>query len=107
MGWALARAWREKRYLQLGISYLVAVAIHALWNGLVILTAVSDLFGSDVALPEFLTAVETVSPIMFGVLLLGCFLALLGFNAALKGNAPTDPPASLEIELETSASAHE
>jgi RsiW-degrading membrane proteinase PrsW (M82 family) len=107
MGWSLARAWQGKRYLQLGVTYLIAVAIHALWNGLVILTAVSDLFGSQVALPGFLTVIAAAAPAVFAILILGCFLALLGINLKLKGDAPPDPPIPLEIELETTASVQE
>jgi hypothetical protein len=107
MGWALARAWHGKRYLQLGVTCLIAIAIHALWNGMVILTMVSDLFGSQVALPESLTVVESISPAVFVVMILGCFLSLLGFNAALRDRSPTEPTPPLEIELETTTPAQE
>lgn len=46
-GWALALAWREGRYLRLGITYFVSVLIHGLWNGLVVLTGYAMLGGSS------------------------------------------------------------
>jgi hypothetical protein len=34
MGWALASAWQNRRYLQLGLCYLLAVSFHGIWNTL-------------------------------------------------------------------------
>jgi RsiW-degrading membrane proteinase PrsW (M82 family) len=84
VGWALSLAWTEKRYLRLALSYLAAVSIHALWNGTVIITAVVELFGSDIVIPDFLNAIGAGAPIIFGVLILGCSALLLGFNASLR-----------------------
>lgn len=42
-GWALASAWRYGRYLQLAVTYLGAVLLHGLWNGLTILAISTDL----------------------------------------------------------------
>jgi hypothetical protein len=36
-GWALATAWYYEKYLQLGLTYLAAVSVHALWNGLTLI----------------------------------------------------------------------
>lgn len=87
-GWALSLAWTEKRYLRLGLSYLIAVSIHALWNGTVILTAASELLGSDVVIPNFLQSISAGAPIVFVVLILGCFILLLSFNASLRQTIP-------------------
>lgn len=38
-GWALVQAWTRRRYLLLGLSYLTAVTLHGLWNGLTIFSA--------------------------------------------------------------------
>jgi RsiW-degrading membrane proteinase PrsW (M82 family) len=37
VGWALVGAFRGRRFLQLGLTYLAAVAIHGLWNGLAVI----------------------------------------------------------------------
>jgi hypothetical protein len=50
MGWALASAWAEGRYLRLGAGYLGAVMIHGLWNGLTVLlvaAAISQALGQS------------------------------------------------------------
>jgi hypothetical protein len=43
VGWALALAWGENRYLRLGAVYLLAVSIHGLWNSLTLVTAFTNL----------------------------------------------------------------
>jgi hypothetical protein len=47
MGWALARAWRRGSYGRLGWAYLLAVAIHGLWNGVTLLAAFAGLLGGS------------------------------------------------------------
>jgi hypothetical protein len=83
-GWALTTAWREGRYIRLGVTYLVSVSIHALWNGLVILAVIPDLLPDGAVYPQVLRNVGTASPIGFVVLLVGAFGLLLGCNAALR-----------------------
>ena len=39
MGWALVSAWRERKYIQLGITYLVVILIHGLWNAMALSSA--------------------------------------------------------------------
>lgn len=84
MGWALTTAWREGRYVRLGLTYLVSVSIHALWNGLVIFALIPELLPDGAAYPEALRNIGSASPIGFGVLLVGAFGLLLGCNAALR-----------------------
>ena len=83
-GWALASAWREGRYIRLGVTYLVSVSIHALWNGLVILAVIPEILPDGAAYPQVLRNVATASPIGFVFLLVGAFGLLLGCNAALR-----------------------
>jgi hypothetical protein len=90
-GWALSLAWREKRYFRLALSYFVAVAIHGLWNGTVILTAITELAGNDFDIPNFLVAISVGAPVIFAVLVLGCFALLIGFNRTLKRSQPLEP----------------
>lgn len=83
-GWALTTAWREGRYIRLGVTYLVSVSIHALWNGLVILAVIPEFLPDGAAYPQVLRNVGTASPIGFVILLVGAFGLLLGCNAALR-----------------------
>ena len=38
VGWALASAWSQRRYLRLGITFIIAVLVHGLWNGMAVLS---------------------------------------------------------------------
>jgi hypothetical protein len=83
-GWAIAWAWREKRYLRLGVTYLIAVAIHALWNGLAILSLIPGVFPDPVELPEIIVRIGSISPFGLIVILFGSFILYLGCNSTLR-----------------------
>jgi hypothetical protein len=83
-GWALASAWQKNRYLQLGITFLTSVAIHALWNGLVVLSIVPELMPELENYPDVLYNIGAAAPIGFTVLLAGSFILFLGCNQALR-----------------------
>jgi hypothetical protein len=85
MGWALALAWSERRYVRLGAAYLGAVLIHGLWNGLTLIIAFAIL---NELLEQPLIELHARSEILAGtaLALLGgaCLAALLWINARLR-----------------------
>jgi hypothetical protein len=85
-GWALAVAWREKRYLTLGVTYLASVLIHGLWNGMTLMMTFSsfaELQDLQQALP-LVTRLGSIAPIALGFLTLAAFTVLLLSNRALR-----------------------
>ena len=97
VGWALASAWGQKRYLRLGITYAVAVLIHGFWNGMAVLSSINSLEGQvNISIPASLQQLGGYSSI--GIIALGAFNLVLyvGFSAVLRnglnGNAqlPTE-----------------
>jgi hypothetical protein len=44
VGWGLARAWRDRKWLFLGLITLAAVLLHGLWNALAVLTGFAPLY---------------------------------------------------------------
>jgi hypothetical protein len=82
MGWALAIAWREGRYLRLGITYLSVVLLHALWNSLTLLTVFSSLSLSYPEVFEYgtLSRLGEFAPYAIGLLAIFSFILLLGMN---------------------------
>lgn len=85
VGWALASAWSQKRYLRLGITYAFAVFLHGLWNGMAVLGSVSSLDGlTNISIPASLVQIGSLSSI--GIVALGAFNLVLyiGFNALLR-----------------------
>jgi hypothetical protein len=85
VGWALASAWSQRRYLRLAVSFIAAILIHGLWNGMSIISAVSSLQGvADISIPaslQRLSGITTVGVVVLGVLVLVLFI---GFNAMLR-----------------------
>ncbi len=89
-GYALALAWRENRYVRLGIAYLLSVTLHGLWNGLTVLFSFGSLLEGIGA--ESLPLLERVVPAFpFAI----AYLALTGFVLLLLGNRLLRRPAAL------------
>jgi len=94
-GYALAAAWSRGRYLRLGVCFAVSILIHALWNGLTILSVASTLqLSSDSSLP--LSQLGQAAAIALLCLLALVFIGLLFANHRLRRYAIIPPP---ETEL--------
>jgi hypothetical protein len=87
VGWALASAWSQRRFIRLGISFSIAVLIHGLWNGMAVLSSAGSLKDlTNVSLPvqlQQLGTYATIGLVVLGVLVL---LAFIGFNRFLNRN---------------------
>ena len=84
VGWGLASAWGKAHYVRLGIIFLLAVGMHALWNLLSMLLGlapfISPLAGSD----SFVGRLVIIAPlalISMGVIF---FFLLIGANRKLR-----------------------
>jgi PrsW family intramembrane metalloprotease len=85
IGWALALAWEQGRYLRLGGTYLGNVFIHGLWNGLTLLIAFSAIPEVRVLLPipNVLETVANLAPYGLVVLAGMGFIGLIVANRSL------------------------
>ncbi len=94
VGWALACAWSERRYVRLGVTYAVAVVIHGLWNAMALLNVASSLQSlPNLTLPAYLQPIGSFST--WGIIILGSIVLLLfiGSNAFLRrSQLSTSPP---------------
>ena len=88
MGWALATAWGEARYLRLGAVYLLAVLIHGLWNGLTIANVFANLSQAHIANVSVISQIGQVAPYALAGLAGASFLTILLINQGFK--AKTD-----------------
>jgi hypothetical protein len=79
-GWALAYAWQSRNYLQLVLAYLVAVIMHGLWNGLVVMGMASQFVPSGFFPTSLVENLGVISPVGLGV------LAMLNFSFLLLAN---------------------
>jgi hypothetical protein len=95
VGWALASAWSQRRYLRLGVIFAIAVLVHGLWNGMAILSLVPSLQGvANVSIPSNLQRLGSYAT--FGIVALGVLILVffIGINAVLRRStlAMTPPP---------------
>jgi hypothetical protein len=87
VGWALASAWSQKRYLRLGATYAFAVIIHGLWNGMAVLSSIGSMEGQvDISIPTALQQIGTFSSIGVIVLLVFNLILYISFNAVLRNS---------------------
>jgi hypothetical protein len=87
-------AWRSKRYLLLGLTYLGAVLVHGLWNGLSLLNSfvlLSQEFEIDASVP--LSGLANLTPYILVAMAVTALAALLIINRRLARAA--SPPANL------------
>ncbi len=94
VGWALASAWTQRRYLRLGLSFTIAVSIHGLWNGLAVLSAAASLEGvTSVPLPAWLPQIGTLATVGIFTLGLLVLVSFFAFNSVLRRSviAPAPP----------------
>ena len=84
-GWALAYAWRDRRYLRLGATYLGVVLLHGLWNGLTVLIVVGDLSQSLSQLGgDLISQASQIAPYGLAGLAVAGLAALLWVNMRLR-----------------------
>ncbi|MBN2149471.1 MAG: PrsW family intramembrane metalloprotease [Anaerolineales bacterium] len=80
LGYALASAWQERKYLRLGLAYLLAVTLHSLWNGLALLSFAASDLPASIAIPAPIPQWGSAAYVGLFFLGLNNFLLLNGFN---------------------------
>jgi len=97
MGGALAQAWHSRRYERLGWTYLLAVALHGLWNLLALTSGLARVLDPVQPLKEVLALADRFSPVALLVLALALFWILaiertaVNRAAASSALAPENP----------------
>jgi RsiW-degrading membrane proteinase PrsW (M82 family) len=87
VGWGLAVAWSQERYMELGIIFLLAAGLHSIWNIFSILLGISPIFNLLGVDSGLMARLGTAAPITLGVLILTLYLLLAGFNQRLRSPA--------------------
>ncbi len=99
VGWALASSVQDKRYLRLVFSFLAAIFIHGLWNGMAVLSAISSLPTlTNVYIPTNLLHISSWST--FGIFILGFLILVLyiAFNIFLNQKLLKNNVLSVKID---------
>lgn len=87
VGWGLASAWSQRKYLRLAGAYLAAVLLHGVWNGLAIFFALNQLSITNTT--EALSGAGKIALWGLGGWTVIAFAILLIMNSRLhRSNAP-------------------
>ncbi|MBI9046397.1 MAG: PrsW family intramembrane metalloprotease [Anaerolineaceae bacterium] len=80
VGWGLVVAWQQRKYIQLGLAFILAVSLHAIWN------TFGLLMGFVAFLPEksFFAVLGETAPYALVVLSMAMLFILFGGNRILK-----------------------
>lgn len=89
VGWGLACAWTQRKFLRLAGAYLVAVLMHGIWNGLAIFLSISMIAPRQT--PEIIAGLGKTALWGLGALTLLAFALLLLINARLRRSAVIVP----------------
>jgi hypothetical protein len=83
VGWGLASAWQSGRYARLGTTYLLAVLLHGLWNGLTLTNLFASMIDTPASGPGFFLQIGEIAPYLLGGLAGTALLAILWVNRVL------------------------
>jgi len=84
VGWGLASARTEKKFVRLIGSFIAAVTLHGVWNGLNIFTAMADFPSYQDHINPFLLNFARYAPVGLILLALGSVVGLLRANLLLR-----------------------
>jgi hypothetical protein len=96
LGWAMARAWRDRSYLRLGLTYLLSCSLHGLWNAFSLFLGLGSILNSGMGESVILSGLTWISPIVL-ILLVVAFVAIL-WNINRRLQAPVLNPAPVLVE---------
>lgn len=97
-GWALFSTWLDGKYLRLGITYLVTVIVHGIWNLFALLMGLNTI-GGELSLAVSPTLTAAAQWVLIG-LSLAMFAALIFMNAHLRKEKPhNDSPPPMPIPM--------
>ncbi len=104
VGWGIASAISEKKYLRLGGAFLAAVVLHGVWNGLNIFTALAELPALSEGLGGFWSYFADYANVGLVILALGSFGGLFRANSWFSRAIITQSPAESEVEWKSLSS---
>jgi len=84
VGWGLASAWTEMKYGRLAGSFIAAVVLHGVWNGLNIFTAMADFPSYQEQISPFFVNFARYAPVGLILLALGSIAGLVRANSLLR-----------------------
>ena len=89
VGWGLACAWTQRKFLRLAGAYIAAVLLHGVWNGLAIFLSISMIAPGQT--PEIIARLGKITFWGLGFLTVIAFVVLLLINARLRRSSALVP----------------
>ncbi len=94
VGLGLTLAWRRGKYFQLGGLFLLAVALHGLWNGVSLLSGLAPLLNAaQYGVLDWIGALANLFMVVLAVIILAL---LLGVNRYLRDHPDQDMAAVID-----------
>jgi len=96
MGWGLASAWSEQKYLRTGLAFCAAVLLHGTWNAFGLLMGFIPYLGQSVSTQLPVAAwMSQAAPFALGLLAFAALTILFYLNHQLcmEQSMPQPPPA--------------
>jgi len=84
VGWGLASAVTDKKYIRLAGSFLAAVSLHGVWNGLNIFNALAEFPAYQEQISPFFVNFARYAPAGLVLLALGSIVGLIRANSLLR-----------------------
>ena len=96
VGWGIASAWMNRRVLRLFFAYLIAVALHAVWNSFALLMGFSPLVGPSAVsgISGVYTQIGEIAPYVLGGLSALMLLLLVSRSRSLGRETIEEIPAA-------------
>ena len=101
VGWGLGSAWEKRKYLRLGLLFMLAFGLHAVWNTFGLLQGLGEFL--DPA--NFLSTVNKIGPVILIIQAALMLLVLVGINfylrrqAAALSAAPVPVSTGMPVEM--------
>jgi hypothetical protein len=89
MGWALVGAWRERKFLKLGLTYLVVVLLHGIWNALSLSSVAGVVAGYLTNPSPWMRSLPLISVSGLVVMVIINLSILIHANRILRENIPS------------------
>jgi hypothetical protein len=96
MGWALVGAWQNRKFLRLGLTYLLVIFIHGLWNAASLSYSLGSLPIAGSELPSWVGSVSNISIGILITLTIVILTMLVYINYRLRKN---NQPAEIEVTI--------
>jgi hypothetical protein len=97
VGMSIAAAWQNGKYWRLGLNFIIAVAIHGLWNALSVISTLTAVRQMGTGGAGLLDGLAVLAPVVgLALLAVGILVLLLSLNRRLQKTMPVSEPVIID-----------